>query len=464
MRLWDALAVAFGLLVAARLLIDSLNGLSLQEFLSLEFQLRDYLSLAVLGMLWAGLFQAFSLYERSALANLIKSASAVAGANGIGMLFLAGIIAYSEAASLSAAFLALAWAIATALALAPRWLLAYQLSRVNGDDVKRRRFIVVGTGERARRVASSLANDKLLPREFLGFVDMPVSSPGENNRVDHFLALDDLPDFLRHSPVDDVIVCLPLKSCYDATVNVIGWCEEQGVTVHVCGDIFETRMTHSRVRYFANEKLITVATNDMHGAPAQLKRGMDFLLASMLIIVLSPVLLATTIAVMITSPGPAFFSQERVGLNKKVFRVHKFRTMVTDAEVKQGALEAVNEASGPAFKIQDDPRVTPIGRFLRKFSIDELPQLFNVVRGEMSLVGPRPLPLRDYSGFDKDWHRRRLSVPPGITGLWQVKDRNHQSFENWMRLDMQYIDQWSNWLDIKILVLTIPAVLRGSGS
>ncbi len=153
-----------------------------------------------------------------------------------------------------------------------------------------------------------------------------------------------------------------------------------------------------------------------------------------------------------------------MGLHKRVFRLYKFRTMVADAEAKIAALEDLNEADGPAFKIRNDPRITAIGRFLRKTSIDELPQLFNVLKGEMSLVGPRPLPIRDYNGFDRDWHRRRFSVKPGMTCLWQVHGRGNVSFSEWMKMDMEYIDQWSFWLDLKILILTIPAALKGSGA
>ena len=141
----------------------------------------------------------------------------------------------------------------------------------------------------------------------------------------------------------------------------------------------------------------------------------------------------------------------------------KFRTMVEDAEQRQAALECFNEATGPAFKIKDDPRITPVGKFLRKSSIDELPQLINVIKGEMSLVGPRPLPLRDYAGFSEDWHRRRVSVQPGITGLWQVNSRDHSSFDEWMKLDLDYIDQWSLLLDVKVMLKTVPALLKGSG-
>lgn len=151
-------------------------------------------------------------------------------------------------------------------------------------------------------------------------------------------------------------------------------------------------------------------------------------------------------------------------MNRRRFRIYKFRTMVPDAERLMPSLVSMNEASGPVFKIRDDPRITPIGRLLRRSSIDELPQLFNVLKGEMSLVGPRPLPVRDYQGFNEDWQRRRFSVKPGITCLWQVNGRSAISFEQWMLLDLQYMDEWSLWLDIKILARTVPAVMRGSGA
>jgi len=177
-----------------------------------------------------------------------------------------------------------------------------------------------------------------------------------------------------------------------------------------------------------------------------------------------PVFLLTAIAIKLTSPGPIFFVQDRVGLNKRRFCMYKFRTMIPDAEKKQDELEDFNEASGPVFKIKNDPRITPIGRILRKLSIDELPQLFNVLKGDMSLVGPRPLPIRDYNGFSEDWHRRRFSIRPGITCLWQVNGRSDTSFEEWIKLDMEYIDNWSLWMDMKILLLTVPAVIKGSGA
>jgi exopolysaccharide biosynthesis polyprenyl glycosylphosphotransferase len=191
---------------------------------------------------------------------------------------------------------------------------------------------------------------------------------------------------------------------------------------------------------------------------------LDILVSAACLILFSPTLIVAAIAIKLTSPGPIFFMQERIGLNKRRFKIFKFRTMVPNAEKLMAKLEVHNEASGPVFKIKNDPRITPIGKFLRKSSIDELPQLLNVLYGDMSLVGPRPLPVRDYEGFNEDWQRRRFSVKPGITCLWQVNGRSGISFNQWMLLDLQYMDEWSLWLDFKILAKTVPAVFRGAGA
>jgi exopolysaccharide biosynthesis polyprenyl glycosylphosphotransferase len=208
----------------------------------------------------------------------------------------------------------------------------------------------------------------------------------------------------------------------------------------------------------------TVHTGAMQGWPVVVKRVLDVTLSMFLLATLFPLLVLVGAAIKFTSPGPILFVQERVGLNKRHFHLYKFRTMVPQAELAQSALRHLNEASGPVFKIRSDPRVTPIGRVLRRTSIDELPQLFNVLTGDMSMVGPRPLPIRDYEGFDEDRHRRRFSVRPGLTCLWQVSGRHLIPFESWMALDLHYIDHWSLWLDIKTMLRTIPAVIRGSGA
>jgi len=213
-----------------------------------------------------------------------------------------------------------------------------------------------------------------------------------------------------------------------------------------------------------DDSVITHNTVSPEGWPVVIKRVVDILVSGAMSLLLLPVFLLTALAIKLTSPGPVFFVQNRLGLNKRHFGIYKFRTMVVDAEKRMKEIEHLNEVSGPVFKIKNDPRITPIGKFLRKTSIDELPQLFNVLKGDMSLVGPRPLPLRDYEGFSEDWQRRRFSVRPGVTCLWQIGGRSDVSFEQWMELDLLYIDKWSLLLDFKILLKTIPAVLKGSGA
>jgi exopolysaccharide biosynthesis polyprenyl glycosylphosphotransferase len=195
------------------------------------------------------------------------------------------------------------------------------------------------------------------------------------------------------------------------------------------------------------------------------KQLLDFFGAALLLIVTTPLLAATALMVKCTSPGPIFFRQQRSGLNGRPFTLYKFRTMVSNAEQLKHELAAMNEMSGPVFKLVNDPRITAFGRLLRKSSIDELPQLFNVIRGEMSLVGPRPLPVDEVKRFNDPAHRRRLSVKPGLTCLWQVSGRNKvKDFKDWVRLDLEYIDNWSLWLDVKILFRTLPVVIMGVGA
>jgi exopolysaccharide biosynthesis polyprenyl glycosylphosphotransferase len=196
-----------------------------------------------------------------------------------------------------------------------------------------------------------------------------------------------------------------------------------------------------------------------------IKQGMDFIGTVVGLILISPVMVGVAIAIKLTSRGPVFFKQMRSGLNGAPFTIYKFRTMVTNAEQLKHELAAMNEMTGPVFKVTSDPRVTPIGKWLRKFSLDELPQLFNILRGEMSIVGPRPLPVDETKRINDAAHRRRLSVKPGLTCLWQVSGRSEiKEFKDWVRLDLEYIDNWSLWLDIKIILRTFPAVFRGSGA
>jgi exopolysaccharide biosynthesis polyprenyl glycosylphosphotransferase len=274
----------------------------------------------------------------------------------------------------------------------------------------------------------------------------------------------DLVHLLHDHAINGVI--LGAKHTYfDQVESVIKACELEGVEVWLLADFFATHLSRTTLDEFFGRPLLIFRTAPESSWPQLVKTAMDFCGALTALILSSWVFAIIAIAIKLTSPGPVFFKQQRSGLNGAPFTLIKFRTMITNAEQFKHELEAMNEMSGPVFKVTNDPRITPIGKFLRRYSLDELPQLWNVLRGEMSLVGPRPLPVDEVKRFNDFSHRRRLSVKPGITCLWQVKGRNKISdFKDWVRLDLEYIDHWSLQLDIKILFMTIPAVLRATGA
>jgi exopolysaccharide biosynthesis polyprenyl glycosylphosphotransferase len=266
---------------------------------------------------------------------------------------------------------------------------------------------------------------------------------------------------MRHA-IDEVVVALPVKSQYRQIQDTLRICESVGVRAKYRADLFAAEVAWPSYEP-ADSHFVTmqVAPDD---ARLIVKRAMDIAGSAVLILLCSPVMIAAAIAVKLTSAGPIIFAQDRFGLNRRSFRMFKFRTMVANAAQLQQQLEDRNEVDGPVFKISDDPRVTKVGRLLRRTSIDELPQLFNVLKGDMSLVGPRPLPLRDIERFTRAGDMRRCSVRPGITCLWQVSGRNNLTFDQWMHLDLQYIDSWSLLLDAVILARTVPAVLQRTGA
>ncbi|HEY5894307.1 MAG TPA: sugar transferase [Chthoniobacterales bacterium] len=247
--------------------------------------------------------------------------------------------------------------------------------------------------------------------------------------------------------------------------EAIAACEIEGVEAWLAADFIRTSIARPSFDALANCPMLVFRSTPDLSWSLMVKAIIDFFGALILVILLSPILAAIAIAVRVTSPGPVIFKQLRGGKHGKPFSMLKFRSMYRDAEQRRSELEAHNEMRGPVFKVQDDPRVTPLGKFLRKYSLDELPQIFNVLAGHMSLVGPRPLPLYEVEKFESVAQRRRLSVKPGLTCLWQISGRNDVSdFGDWVRLDLKYIDSWSIWLDIKILFKTIPAVLFGTGA
>jgi len=347
------------------------------------------------------------------------------------------------------------WTVGAALTLVARAIRA-PLARTAC-----RRVVIVGSGARALRLCRDLAADPLTPYQVVGFVDSPPpTSPFVARRT--LGPLEDLERILAGEHVDEVHVALPVRSQYAAIQETIRICERVGVKLMYRADIFDLSLARPHMVAPSSRVELRVVTED--GLGIAIKRAVDVIGSLCGLIVLGPLLLAVAAAITLQDGGPVFFAQERYGLNRRKFRMLKFRSMVRDADKLQASLEAMNEAKGPVFKIVRDPRITRLGRIIRRTSIDELPQLINVLRGDMSLIGPRPLPLRDVARFTRPADMRRFSVRPGITGLWQVSGRSTLDFDTWITLDLHYIDNWSLALDVTILARTIPAVVRGTGA
>lgn len=274
----------------------------------------------------------------------------------------------------------------------------------------------------------------------------------------------DLAEILHDTAANGVII-LPRNILFGQIEQAIQICELEGVEVWLQADFFNTQISRTLIDDFQGRPMLVFRSVPEVSWQGMAKHLIDFFGALVFMAITLPAWLVIAIMIKMTSPGPIFFRQERSGLNGKPFTMLKFRSMANNAEQTKHELEVLNEMTGPVFKVSNDPRVTRLGRFLRKYSIDEWPQMLNVLRGEMSLVGPRPLPVEEVQKFDDAAHRRRLSVRPGLTCLWQVSGRNDLAdFKEWVRLDLEYIDNWSLWLDLKILVRTVPAVLFGSGA
>jgi exopolysaccharide biosynthesis polyprenyl glycosylphosphotransferase len=324
--------------------------------------------------------------------------------------------------------------------------------------------IIVGSGPGATAVYERLRSSPSNYTRVLGFVDSPNGRllPAAIQR-ELLGGLHELEEILMKHPVDEVLITLPTRSCYEQIQTAMQTCERAGIEAKYIFEPFHSSIARPRFDREESSLIVSmkVVPDDYRLA---VKRGIDVIGAMAGLVLCGPLMIAIAAAIRLTSGAPAIFAQERHGFRKRPFRMYKFRTMVQDAEALQAGLEFRNEASGPVFKIHNDPRITPLGRILRKTSLDELPQFFNVLRGDMSLVGPRPLPTRDFLRFTDAALMRRFSVKPGLTCLWQINGRSDADFDRWITSDLKYIDTWSLGLDLMVLVKTIPAVLSGKGA
>lgn len=326
------------------------------------------------------------------------------------------------------------------------------------------RILIIGSGNRATRLAATLLRNSEWGVHIVGFLDPDPARIGQHVSYAPVLgSVDQITSVLKRYVVDEVILAIP-RTLIPNGERIARACEEEGVRFLLMADMFDVHVARMRLTQFNAIPLLTFEPVAQEEWSLLLKRTLDLVFTLCALPVFLPLMAAIALAIKLDSRGRVFFVQTRVGKNKRRFPMLKFRTMIEGSEQLQATLEHLNEAKGPIFKIANDPRITRIGRILRRTSLDELPQIFNVLRGDMSLVGPRPMSLRDVSLFDQGIQRKRFSVKPGLTCLWQVSGRSQLPFSKWLELDLQYIDTWSLGLDLRILFKTIPAVLKGSGA
>ena len=466
LKLFDLAIVLFAFVLTAFLIVKTEQGVSLVRFLSVRIRAANFVIFILALFICHVVFQICGLYRSRRLSRRRIEVVDVVKAMTLNTACFVALGSFFSIQMITIKFLGIFW-IASSLLLSFGRLVIRHLAgylRIHGRDL--RYMLILGTNPRAVEFARRLLRNPERGYRLLGFVDDDWPGMIGLTRAGFTVVSDyaGLAEYLRRNVVDEVAIYLPFGSFYRHSSEVASLCQQHGITMRFNSDVFGLKTTRWRAEEFDGDQYIATYTGSSELWPRTAKRVLDIAVAAAALLIFFPILVMAAIAIKLTSPGPVFFLQERIGLNKRRFEIFKFRTMVPNAERMMGQLERHNEVTGPVFKIKNDPRITPIGKFLRRSSIDELPQLINVLNGDMSLVGPRPLPVRDYEGFNEDWQRRRFSVKPGITCLWQVNGRSGITFDQWMLLDLQYMDEWSLWLDVKILVKTVPAVLRGAGA
>jgi exopolysaccharide biosynthesis polyprenyl glycosylphosphotransferase len=466
-KLFDASVMMLGFFISV-ILSRGLEDLdSLHKIITLRLEVINFIIFILWLFLWNESFSYYRLYNfRRIYHHWVSSLLDVLKAVSFGTVIMWTTAVIFNIELITPYFVGVFWLIVCSVIVSSRVIIGYLLRCIRRWGRNLRYVLIVGTNSKAIKLAERIHRDKESGYVLVGFVDEPWEKYKGPFKEKYSIVAnyDSFQGYIKHHAIDEVIICIPIKSFYEKVSSIFSQCEEQGITVRFVTDIVTPKIGRLRSYQFGGYNAVTIVTGKIEGQAKAMKHIIDFILSAALLVILSPFFLFIALFIKIDSPGQIFFKQERIGLNKRRFHVYKFRTMVVDAEKAQAELNSLNELSGPVFKIKNDPRITAVGKILRKTSIDELPQLINVIRGEMSLVGPRPLPVRDYNGFEQDSYRRRLSVRPGITCLWQVEGRNSIPFEKWMELDLQYIDHWSLSLDLLILLKTIPAVVRGTGA
>ncbi len=425
--------------------------------------LKYWLALAFAIPYWGLALYAFGLYRSIRTRTYLEILWAVVKAAAVTFLLLGTFIFLFKLTFVSRMFFLLFMGFGFFLIWLEKTLIFMSSHYVRRQGLNTRRLLIVGTGRRAIDFVKRIDSHPEWGFEVLGAIDdEPGRGVQQVGRLAVVGALEDIPSIFHRDAVDEVVFLVP-RSRLNALQGAIDDCETEGVVVTVAVDLFDTKLARSSVTELDGLPLLRFRTTHAQEWELLLKRIFDFSASGLGLLLLSPLFLVMAVLIKATSKGPVFFKQDRLGLAGRRFRLYKFRTMRLGAHDILSDVADLNSMTTPEFRAKKTTWITPIGRFMRKFSIDELPQLMNVFVGHMSIVGPRPTVPDEVEKY-KDWQRRRFSMKPGITCLWQVNGRNNIGFEDWMKLDLEYLDNWSLWMDAKILMKTVPVVLFGIGA
>lgn len=465
-RVADVVVMGFAFVIALGLTAETASPQNPAEFLAVRVKVSNALLFLGFAVAWHVICRAQGLYRSRRIGLMVSEWWDVAKAVGLGTLLLASLALLLRLQAVDRSFLLVFFFVSLLGTILTRIVLRTILGEVRRQGRNLRKLVIVGCGTRGARLGAEIWKRPELGYLLIGYIDdmPPPHSPLHGEPENLLGGLDAATAILTGLEVDEVMVCLPVRSQYEAIARIVSAAARMGLTVRMPADFFELRLAEAQVSYLDRIPIVTLSEPTADSRGLQAKRAVDVVCSGIALVLLAPLFLIIAAAIKLDSPGGVFFGQNRVGFGRRKFHIWKFRSMVEDAEAQLPILEARNEVHGAAFKMTHDPRVTRVGRILRKLSLDELPQLINVLKGDMSLVGPRPLPLRDVDRIADAWQLRRFSMKPGLTCLWQVNGRHEISFDHWMELDLQYIDRWSPALDVEIVMKTIPAILRATGA
>jgi len=428
--------------------------------------------LPVLLVIWGGLLSYFGMYKSVNVTRIPDALLIIFKTTLVGfIIFGSYVFVLRLQEDISRLFIGFTFLSAATLISLEKIVLVYVFKILSKRDtsfksvlIVFRRVLIIGTGKRAKYFIDLINKNPDWGIRIVGLIDMDSGKKGEIIKGHEVIGtLEDIPGIIHKNIIDEVVFIVPRK-WLDKIEDIMHFCESEGIRVNLAVDLFKLKFSRAKQTDLHGFPLLTFESTPEKLGHLFIKRLFDFVASGVALVVLAPVFVVIAILIKVTSEGPVFFKQLRSGLYGRKFIFYKFRTMAADAEIRLKDILRYNEMTGPVFKMTNDPRVTKFGKLLRKFSIDELPQLWNVFKGDMSLIGPRPPLPAEVENYDA-WQRRKLSMRPGITCLWQASGRSKiVDFNEWMRLDLEYIDKWSLWLDFKILFKTIPVVLFGIGA